>query len=181
MTRTHVFCGASLDGFIAGPDDELDWLSGDGGEAEPDVPDTFGPFMATVGAILMGRRTYDIVAGFDKWFYGETPMLVATRRPLTIDRPTVRAVEGTIEAMVAEAKRVAGDRNVYVDGGALIRSTLDAGLVDEITVTVIPIILGRGIPLFAGASHRHRLELIGTRSFGAAVELRYRVGKAQNG
>lgn len=176
MPRVHVFCGASLDGFIAGPNDELDWLSGGGEDAPADVPDSFGPFFAGIGAVLMGRRTYDIVAGFDQWFYGETPMLIATSRPLSPTRPSVRAVHGSIEEMVAEAKRTAGERDVYVDGGRLIRSTLDAGLVDHVTVTVLPIVLGQGIALFAGAAKRHPLELLGHRVMGeTAVELRYRV------
>lgn len=171
MAKTHVFCGVSLDGFIAGPEDELDWLTGD---SEADVPDTFAPFYARIGAVLMGRRTYDIVSGFDKWFYGNTPMLIATSRPLTPARPSVRAVSGSIETMVEQAKHIAAERDVYVDGGALIRSALDAGLIDEITVTVVPIIIGKGIPLFAGAGRHHKLELLSERSLGAAVELRYR-------
>lgn len=172
--RVHVFVGCSLDGFIAGPNDELDWLAGGGGELE--APDSFAPFFATIGAVLMGRRTYDVVCGMTiPWPYGETPMLIATHRPLTAKKPSVRAVTGSIAELVDEAKRVAGDRDVYVDGGAMIRSALDAGLVDQITVTIVPMILGAGIPLFAGASRRHALELIGERAVaGAAVELKYR-------
>ena len=171
MPRTHVFCGASLDGFIAGPNDELDWLTGD----SADMPDTFGPFYAGIGAVLMGRRTYDIVSGFDEWFYGDTPMLIATSRALQSTRDSVRAASGSIDTLVADAKRLAGARDVYLDGGALIRSALDAGLVDEITVTVIPIVLGRGIPLFAGANRQQRLELAGCRALpGGQVEIKYR-------
>lgn len=177
MARTLVFCGVSLDGFIAGPNDELDWLTGGDadGAKDADVPDSFAPFYAGIGAVLMGRRTYDIVAGMNKWFYGDTPMLIATGRALSTTRPSVRAVRGSIESMIAEAKRSAGERDVYVDGGRLIRSALDAGLIDEITTTVVPIIIGRGIPLFAGVTRHHRLELLGERALGPAVELRYRV------
>jgi dihydrofolate reductase len=172
MPRVHVFVGASLDGFIAGPNDELDWLGGGEGE----TPDSFGPFFATIGCVLMGRRTYDIVDGFASgaWPYGDTPLLVATKRALSTKRTSVRAVKGSIEEMIAHAKEVAGARDVYVDGGQLIRSTLDAGLVDAITVTVVPIVLGAGIPLFAGVKQRHRLTLTGQRTVGgAAVELKY--------
>jgi dihydrofolate reductase len=172
MQRTHVFVGASLDGFIAGPNDELDWLGGSEGEA----PDSFGPFFAQIGAVLMGRRSYDVISGFTgPWQYGDTPMLIATHRPLTTERASVRAVQGSITELVAQARQTAGERDVYVDGGVLIRSALDAGLVDEITVTVVPMVLGRGIALFAGAAQRHPLQLIGHRTVGgAAVELRYR-------
>lgn len=172
MQRTHVFVGASLDGFIAGPNDELDWLGGGEGE----TPDTFGPFFAQIGAVLMGRRSYDVVSGFKgPWPYGDTPLLVATHRPLAAERASVRAVQGSIGELVAQARQTAGARDVYVDGGALIRSALDAGLVDEITVTVVPVVLGRGIALFAGATQRHPLEPISHRTVGGtAVELRYR-------
>jgi dihydrofolate reductase len=181
MPRTRVFVGASLDGFIAGPNDELDWLSG-GGQSEtppgtlPEPPDTFAAFFAQIGAVLMGRRTYEIVCGMKgPWLYGDTPMLIATSRGALEDpRPTARAVTGSIAELVAEAKRVAGDRDVYVDGGRLIRSALDADLVDEITVTVVPIVIGAGIPLFAGVIRHHPLRLLGHRTVGgAAVELTY--------
>src|SRR5688572_1488420 len=140
MPRVRVFVGASLDGFIAGPNDELDWLGGGDqsttpGDA-PEPPDSFTAFLEQIGAVLRGRRTYDIVCGMKgPWPYGELPRLIATSRgALGQQRPTARAVTGSIPELVAEAKRVAGDRDVYVDGGQLIRSTLDAGLVDEITV-----------------------------------------------
>jgi dihydrofolate reductase len=183
MPRTRVFVGASLDGFIAGPNDELDWLSGGTGEqtatpsdAAPEPPDTFGPFLAQIGAVLMGRRTYEIVCGMKgPWPYGELPMLIATSRgALGQQRPTARAVTGSIAELVTQAKQAAGERDVYIDGGQLIRSALDAALVDEITVTIVPIIIGKGIPLFAGAARHHSLQLLSQRAIrGAAVELTY--------
>lgn len=169
VSRCRVFIASSLDGFIAGPDDELDWLD------FPDVEDTFTPFFADVGAILMGRRTYDVVSGFDEWQYGETPVLVATSRPMPDIQPTVRGVTGTIGEMVAEAKRVAGDRDVYLDGGELVRQALDAELVEEMTVTMVPVVLGAGRALFAGVGNRHELELQHHREIGSGlVQLVYR-------
>ena len=168
VTRCRVFIASSLDGFIAGPDDELDWLD------FPDIEDTFTPFFAEVGAMLMGRRTYDVVTGFDDWQYGDTPVLVATRRPMPDTQPTVRAVTGSIDEMVAEAKQAAGDRDVYLDGGELVRQALEAGLVDEMTVTMIPVVLGAGRPLFAGVGNRHELELVSHREIGSGlVQLTY--------
>lgn len=169
--RVRLFVACSVDGFIAGPNDELDWLMGREG-----AEDTFSPFLAQIGAILMGRRTYDVVTGFDDvWPYGDTPLLVATHRPLQPSRASVRPVSGTIVELVAEARETAGDRDVYLDGGTLIRTALDAELVDHATVTVVPEILGDGIPLFAGVSRRHALDLIHTRMIGAGlVQLEYR-------
>jgi dihydrofolate reductase len=165
MTRVRVFIASSLDGFIAGPHDELDWLEASSEGAE----DTFSPFFQQVGAMLMGRRTYDVVTGFDAWHYGDTPVLVATSRPLTAMRPSVSAVTGSIAEVVEEAKRRAGSRDVYIDGGALIRAALDAGLIDELTVTVIPMVLGRGLPLFAGVERACALSLQSQRAIGGGL------------
>lgn len=171
MSQVRVFMAMSLDGYIAGPNDEIDWL-----EAGADAEDTFAPFMQSIGAMLMGRRTYDVVAGLgDEWPYGDTPVLVATHRDLDASRPTVRAVQGTISEMLDQARAAAGTRDVYLDGGQLIRNALDAGLVDDMVVTVIPTVLGAGISLFAGAEKRSRLELLSSRELGGnLVELRYR-------
>lgn len=170
MGKVRVFMASSVDGFIAGPNDDLDWLGGGEG-----VEDTFAPFFAQVGVMLMGRRTYDVVSGFEgAWPYGDTPVLVATSRLLDDARASVRGVSGAIESLVDQARAVAGTRDVYVDGGALVRSALDAGLVDDLTLTVMPTILGRGVSLFAGCERRHGLELQGCRPIGGGlVQLTY--------
>lgn len=162
--QIQVFIATSLDGFIAGENDELDWLPGaeDGPPTDPSLGDRgYGAFMAGVGALLMGRRTYDVVSGFDgEWPYGETPVLVATRRPLAPKVPTVAAAHGDIHALLDRALEVAGGRHVYVDGGELIRQALEAGRVHRLTLTLVPTLLGRGRPLFVGAQQRHRLRLV---------------------
>jgi dihydrofolate reductase len=184
-SEVHVYIATSLDGFIAGPGDELSWLTG------PEGPQASGPpsppagsgaisyeaFTANVGAMLMGRRTYDVVRGFDMpWYYGEMPVLVATTRPLDdVPPPTVRAVSGSIAAMLDEAKRAAAPKNVYLDGGILIRQAAEAGLIDEITITLAPIALGSGIPLFAGMARQYPVEILSHHSYGGGmVQLRMR-------
>jgi dihydrofolate reductase len=166
----RVFIATSLDGFIAGPDHDLSWLP------DPRPGEDFGyeAFMARTGAILMGRSTYEIAAGFDPWPYGDTPVLVATRRELDEPAaPTVEPVSGTPQELVGLAHEAAVGRDIYLDGGDLIRQVLDAGLVDELTITVIPVILGAGFPLFTGAA-RHTLRLESTRLFeGGILQLRY--------
>ena len=166
----RVFIACSLDGFIAGPDGDLSWLP----DPSPTEDYGFGAHMAATGALLMGRASYDALLemGYG-WPYGDTPVLVATSRPLEPAAPTVTAVGGTPAELVAAARAAAGDRGVYADGGALIRNLLDAGLIDEMIVTVIPVILGAGSPLFAGASRR-QLSLRSTTTFaGGLVQLRY--------
>ncbi|TNF28334.1 MAG: dihydrofolate reductase [Deltaproteobacteria bacterium] len=182
MARARVFIACSLDGFIAGEDDDLSWLPGPepgdapGDATEPPSDHGFGAFLADVGALLMGRNTYRVVEGFDgEWFYGDRPVLVATHRPLTPKMPTVRAVSGPIDAMLAEAFAAADGKDVYVDGGDLIRQALERGLIDELIVSVIPVVLGRGAPLFAGVDGRHFLDLVRCeRQPGGMVQLTYR-------
>ena len=173
--RCRVFIATSLDGFIAGPDDELDWLDVADDDTQGELVDTFTPFFADIGAMLMGRRTFDVVSGFDvPWPYGDTPVLVATHRSLDPSVPSARPIGGDVVDMVAEAKQVAGDRDVYLDGGELIREALDADLVDELTITMVPVVLGAGRPLFAGVGNRHQLRLVRQRELGRGlVELVY--------
>ncbi len=165
--RIRVFIACSLDGFIAGPDDDLSWLP------EPSDDDHgFGDFFAQVGALLMGRRTYEVLEGFDgPWPYETRPVLVATTRPLpSPSQPTIRPVAGTIEEMCDWARQSAGDRDVYLDGGAMIRQALDAGLVDELTLTIVPVVLGQGTTLFIGAQRKH-LEVVSVRPSNGLVQM----------
>ncbi|MEH3054970.1 MAG: dihydrofolate reductase family protein [Patulibacter minatonensis] len=172
----RVFIATSLDGFIAGEHDDLSWLPVpvEGGEDYG-----YAEFMQGTAALLMGRRTYDQVTAMEggEWFYGDTPVYVATTRPLEDARPTVRAVRGDSAAdLLAAVQADIGDGNVYLDGGTLIRSFLDAGLLDQVIVTVIPVVLGKGLPLFAGASFRKALELQGSQAYAdGLVQLRYTV------
>ncbi|MEM9190411.1 MAG: dihydrofolate reductase family protein [Myxococcota bacterium] len=176
--RVRVYIACSLDGFIAGEDDDLAWLDdrpeADVASAENAESLGFEAFMADVGALVMGRRTFEVVESFgpEAWLYGKRPVLVATHRPLSTNRSTVRPVDGAIEDIIAEARRMAAPKDVYLDGGQLIRAALDAGLIDELVVTVIPVVLGKGIPLFAGATKRHDFALRRQVAFpGGGVQL----------
>lgn len=178
--RVRVFIASSVDGFIAGLDDDLSWLPQPASEPGGDFG--FNAFMDEVGALLMGRRTFEVIMGMDSawWPYGDRPILVATHRELPASAPaTVRAVSGSISEVVAAAREAAGERDVYIDGGALIRQALDAELIDEMVITIIPSILGAGIPLFAGAQQRHALELIEHTAYeGGLIALRYSAVRA---
>ena len=169
--RIRVFIASSLDGFIAGPGGDLSWLP----EPEPPQDYGFAQHMADTAAILMGRTSYDVVKDFDPWPYDDTPVYVATTRPLDDPPvPTVHAISGEPLDLVAAVQAVHGDGGIYVDGGALIRSLLDAGLIDELVVTIIPIILGAGTPLFAGSARRHELELVHSEAYeNGFVQVRY--------
>ena len=174
-SRVRVYMACSLDGFIAGPDDDLSWLAPSEPPPEGPPPATdaleFDGFMAQVGSMLMGRRTHDVVAAMGVWPYGDMPVLVATTRPLQPAAPTAHSVRGDIGALIAQAKEAAGDKDVYLDGGNLIRQALDAGLVDELCITFVPILLGDGIRLFDGLAGRTRLQFLGQHMYGEMLQV----------
>lgn len=159
MSRVRVYLGCSLDGCIAGPGHDLSFLH----EHPPEEGATgglaFDDFLAGVGALLMGRRTYQVPLDHDAWFYGALPVLVATHHPIppAPKGGNARAVQGPIADLVAEAKAAANGKDVYLDGGDLVRQGLDAGLVDELTLTFLPVVLGRGIRLWDGLEKRNNL------------------------
>ncbi len=159
------YLAMSLDGFIAGPNDEVAWLeeeretglplAADEWARRPSAGLEFDAFLERVGAIVMGRRTYDVVCGLgDAWFYGDIPMLIVTSSDLPRARESVTAFHGSVADAIAAAQDLAGDKDVYVDGGRTVRTALDARLLDHLVITVIPTALGDGIPLFAGLDER---------------------------
>jgi dihydrofolate reductase len=167
--RVRVYLACSLDGFIAGPDNDLAWLHRDRsapGDLAPDAEALrFEPFLGQVGALLMGRATYDVVTAMGVWPYGELPVLVATHRPLTPVSAHVRGVSGPIADLLADAKRAAGTKDVYLDGGDLVQQALNARLVDELTLTFVPVILGKGVRLFDHLREPIDLQFLAHRSF----------------
>ncbi|WP_296666285.1 dihydrofolate reductase family protein [Demequina sp.] len=177
MVRAYL--AMSLDGFIAGADDDLSWLeparaSGvpfatGAWAASPSQGMEFGDFLAGVGCILMGRRTYDVVAGFDDWPYGDIPMVVATHRGLRDAREGVIGAGGSIAELVARARELAGDRDVYVDGGTMVRTALAGGALEHLIVTVVPTVLGSGVPLFAGMPHAADLTVERVARYGGGL------------
>ena len=177
--RVRVYIACSLDGFIAGPHDELEWLTQ---ERPGDRPLAAGAwasrqadglsyeeFTSDIGAMLMGRGTYDVVAGFDEWYYGDLRVLVATSRPLENAPSTVSALTGDITNLVDAARAAANGKDVYVDGGSVNRQCLDAGLVDELTVTVMPTVLGHGRPLFAGTTSVHEMTVMDVSKYESGM------------
>jgi len=143
---------------------------------DPDPPSEdygYGAFMRSTAAILIGRNTYDTAASFDRWPYGDTPVYVATSRTLHSKTSTVAPVRGTPNEMLAIV-RSHTDGAVYLDGGVLIRAFAEHHLIDEMTITLVPVILGRGTPLFAGTAERQTLQLVSATPYESGlVQLRY--------
>ena len=148
--KTSVYIATSLDGFIARKDGSLDWLN----EANAGVPDGedcgFRAFMDSVDTLIMGRKTFEQVLSFGQWAYGETPVIVLSGNPRCIPPDAPDSVSCSSERPRRLLDRLSGEgvEHVYIDGGATIRSFLADNLVDEITVTVIPVLLGEGISPF---------------------------------
>jgi dihydrofolate reductase len=174
-----VFIATSLDGYIARPDGSLDWLDEAGATAPEGEDFGFAAFFDSVDAIVIGRRTYDVVRSFGgKWPYGGKRVVVLSSGEPVIPsdiEETVSSWSGTPSDLAARFNRD-GIARAYVDGGATIRSFLREGLIHEMTITTIPIILGSGIPLFGNLGRDIKLELLETRNWDRGlVQARYRV------
>lgn len=172
---TLVYLGLSVDGYIAGKDNDLSWLP----TPTASVTAKFDEVMASVGCLLMGRTTYDSVESFgpDMWMYGDTPVLVATTRKFSSSRSSVTSAEGPIEALIAQASALcAPGKKVYIDGGNIVQQALKARRVDELTLTLVPILIGGGVRLFQeqpDALPMH-LDLVGSETLeGGLLQLRY--------
>ena len=146
--RCAVFIATSLDGCIARSDGDLDWLPQDG-DLEGADDHGYEEFVASVDVLVMGRTTYDTVLGFGVGWPYELPVVVLTNRPLD-DVPAgadVRTASGPVTQVVADLE-AAGFTGAYIDGGEVIQQFLTADLVDDMTITVVPVLLGDDIPLF---------------------------------
>ncbi len=171
-----VFIATSLDGFIARSDGGLDWLEHESGGEDYG----YAAFIATVDTLVMGRRTYDTALAFAEWPYAAQRVVVLSRRLGTADVPEPLrgrvAISNSPPETLAAELAAAGARHVYVDGGETIRGFLAAGLIDALTVSVLPVLLGDGIPLFGGPARDRRLELVASRAFASGlVQSTYRV------
>ncbi len=169
--QCSVYIATSVDGFIAEEDGGLAFLS----VAESDTHDYgYTEFIGSIDAIVMGRSTYEVGLGFEQWPYEGKRLIVMTSGP---ERASVHGEEFTSEDPVALIARLGaeGAKRVYVDGGATIRSFLAAGLIDDLTISVVPLILGRGIPLFGLGIPPLALELEAAEAFPTGLaQLRYR-------
>lgn len=166
LPKAHVFIATSLDGFIATPDGAVDWLTAL--PVSPGEDHGYSAFIAGMDAMVMGANTFRVVRGFGAWSY-TLPVHVLSRSLGTKDLPQdartagVRLDRGT-PRQVLERLGAEGARNVYVDGGRVVSSFLREGLIARLTITRVPVLLGRGLPLFADTG-AHVLHHVETRSW----------------
>lgn len=160
----RVFVAASLDGFIAGDDGDLDWLS-----AFDDPPEQTGyaRLSAETDTFVLGRNTYESVLGFDAWPYAGKRVVVLTHRSI-VGRNGEVAYAGSLDALLHELW-AQGSRHVYLDGGNAIRQGLISGCIDEMTISWAPVVLGRGVPLLGPELAPTRLRLVRSRSLPSGL------------
>lgn len=163
--KASVFVGTSLDGFIARPNGDLDFLPAGGGE-----PHGYDEFMATVDALVIGRKTFDTVLAFDRWPYGEKPVFVLSTRALAPTPPgaVVERMSGTPAEIVSQLA-ARGIQHIYVDGGVTIQRFLRAGLIQRLIVTRVPVLIGTGIPLFGPVERDIKLTHVVTRQYASGL------------
>jgi dihydrofolate reductase len=194
VATTVYYCASSLDGFIAEADDNLDWLLKYQGAFEPEAAEPepmsegggYERFYEGVGVLVMGSVTYewildhlDVVGG-GEWPYRGKPCWVLSSRDLPLpegDGVNVRIASAPVGELYSEMAAAAGDRVLWVVGGGSVASQFaDAQLLDEVHLTVVPVVLGVGKPLFERRLPNGPMHLTGTRTFrNGMVELRYQI------
>jgi dihydrofolate reductase len=160
-----VFIGVSVDGFIARANGSFDFLPHTSGEDHG-----YDAFMASVDALVIGRKTYEVALSFGSWPYGEKPVFVLSSRPLaaTPAGAIVERVFGS-PADIAAGLSGRGIGHVYLDGGMTIQAFLRAGLVQRLVITRVPVLIGEGISLFGPLPHDVELSHVTTRQFPSGL------------
>jgi dihydrofolate reductase len=160
-----VFIGTSLDGFIARVNGAFDFLPPGGGE-----PNGYEEFMATVDALVIGRKSFESILAFDTWPYGEKPVFVLSTKPLGTAPvgAIVERMSGTPAEIVSQLT-ARGIRHIYVDGGITIQRFLNAGLIQRLIITRVPVLIGTGIPLFGAVPGDIFLKHVGTRQYASGL------------
>jgi dihydrofolate reductase len=168
-----VFIGMSVDGFIARPNGDLDFLPPGGGE-----PHGYDEFMASVDALVIGRGTFETVLSFPEWPYGKKRVVVLSSRPLDfsgVRGGNVKQMSGAPAAIVSKLA-ASGSQHLYIDGGITVQRFLRAGLVQRLIITRVPVLIGEGIPLFGTLPHDIRLRHIATKHYQSGlVQTEYEV------
>ena len=177
MSRLSVFCGVSVDGFLARPNHALDFL-----HTGEKVPYGFEEFYDSVDVVVIGRRTYEVVLTFGQWFYGKKPVMVLSSRPLDFS-----AVKGAVveqmsgdPAEIAAQLKARGFKHAYIDGGITIQRFLAAGVINRLVITRVLVLIGEGIPLFGPLPHDISLHHVATRTYqGGLVQSEYEIHTAR--
>jgi dihydrofolate reductase len=169
--RCSVFIATSFDGFIARSDGGIDWLSI---VEQPGEDYGYRRFFESIDTLVVGRKTYETALGFPEWPYAGKRCIVLTHASLAAkhgEEPFLGSPDSLVDKLTAD-----GAKRIYVDGGAVIQQFLAAGLVTDMVVSIVPVLLGEGVPLFGKIGGDLRLDLVDSRSYESGlVQLEYRV------
>jgi len=174
--KTSVFVGMSVDGFIARPNGDFDFLTANGGGE----PHGYNEFIATVDVIVIGRNTFEKVLTLGPWFYGKKRVVVLSSRPIdlsVVKDGNVEQMSGSPAEIVAKLEK-SGAKHAYIDGGVTVQRFLRAGLIQHITLNRVPVLIGEGIPLFGSLPSDVRLRHVATDTYkGGLVKSEYEAFK----
>jgi dihydrofolate reductase len=165
MRKIIAYVATSADGFIARPDGDVGWLD------RPEPPGGYGmkAFYGTVDTVLLGRKTWEMGRKLGQALFPGKKNYVFSRRARAPRAPGIEVVKGDVGRFSRKLRRAAG-KHVWLVGGAdLIGAFLDAGEIDELVVHVIPVLIGKGIPLVAPRHREVPLKLIGSRKYSDGV------------
>jgi dihydrofolate reductase len=181
-SRVTIHMVASLDGFIARKDGSVDWLetSDEFADGETLDPGFVEAFLKTIDCYVMGSRTYETALGFEArgfgWAYGDKPTFVLTTRDLPRTRDTVEFYSGDLAQFVNGRLRPTFRNIWFVGGGVLCGECLRLGLADEVRYSILPVLIGDGLPFFANLDRDVALHLAGIKAYkNGMVELHYEV------
>jgi dihydrofolate reductase len=161
-----VFIGTSVDGFIARPNGEFDFLPANGGE-----PHGYTEVFALVDALVIGRKTYETILSFPEWPYGKKPVIVLSTSKLDFSKlrnADVEQMSGPPADIVAKLA-LRGFHHLYIDGGITIQQFLRSGQIQRLTITRVPVLIGEGIPLFGTLPRDIKLRHIETKAYPSGL------------
>lgn len=171
--KISIYIGTSIDGYIARKDGNLDWLHY-GHEGDEDYG--FKKFINSVDTLILGRNTYQVVSGFDDWPYKDKKVIVLSDTLKEV-RKEAQLFCGELTDLLTNLHSE-GTKHVWVDGGITVSRFLEAGLVDEITISIVAMILGSGISLFSVMNKDHKCRLAHSQSYPSGlVQLKYEIVK----
>lgn len=183
--KCSVFIATSTDGYIAKEDGNVDWLH-TAGNPEADMGDQadmgFNDYISSVDCMIMGRKCMEVIANMnltdEQWPYGDIRIITLShtmRNPPSGVEGRVEMYSGDILELIAELEK-SGFKHAYIDGGQTIQAFINLQLINEITITQVPILLGKGIPLFAETFKDIKLENCQAHAFpNDYIQLKYKV------
>ncbi|CDZ80245.1 5-amino-6-(5-phosphoribosylamino)uracil reductase [Candidatus Rubidus massiliensis] len=169
--KVSIYIAASIDGYIARPDGNIDWLLyGHSGDEDYG----YKSFISSIDVVIMGKNTYEVVNNFDTWGYTGKRVIILSSTLIEV-RPEAELYNGSLNELLERLYKE-GAKHIWVDGGITASNFLEQGLVDELIISVIAKILGSGIPLFKLMSKETNCGLIASKSYPSGlVQLHYKV------